>query len=44
MQPELPPLPVSAKEEPSEIYQVHSPGRWSSAGTGVGQTVKTLQV
>lgn len=26
MRPELPPLPASANEEPSEVYQVCSPG------------------
>lgn len=36
MQPELPPLPASAGEEPSELYQVCSSGYWSSAVTGQG--------
>lgn len=32
MRPELPPLPASANEEPSELYQVCGPGRRDSAG------------
>lgn len=32
MRPELPPLPASANEEPSELYQVCGPGRHDSAG------------
>lgn len=31
MRPELPPLPASANEEPSELYQVCCPGCCSSA-------------
>lgn len=36
MRPELPPLPASAEEEPSELYQVCLPGYCSSARTPRG--------
>lgn len=36
MRPELPPLPASANEEPSELYKVRSPGCYSSAGNSWG--------
>lgn len=40
MKPEVTPLPPFANEEPSELYEVWSPGCCSSAGASGGQTVR----